>query len=186
MRILSEDGERLYINEEERFRFEAAAKEQKRNTMTLALVILYTGCRISEALNVQYKHIDISNKALIFESLKKRKKGIFRSVPIPKEICDYLELVHEVKRNNKPNGKVWPIARNTAFLQLRKIFVDADIDGKKACAKGLRHGFAIHALTKKIQINMVQKWMGHSQMSTTAIYANAIDEEERDIAQRMW
>jgi hypothetical protein len=30
------------------------------------------------------------------------------------------------------------------------------------------------------------QWMGHSQMETTAIYANAVGEEQQSIAARMW
>jgi integrase/recombinase XerD len=33
---------------------------------------------------------------------------------------------------------------------------------------------------------MVPKWLGHSQMETTAIYANAVGEEQQTIAARMW
>jgi hypothetical protein len=29
------------------------------------------------------------------------------------------------------------------------------------------------------------KWLGHAHLSTTAIYANAVDEEEQSIAARM-
>jgi integrase/recombinase XerD len=32
----------------------------------------------------------------------------------------------------------------------------------------------------------VQKWLGHAQLTTIAIYANAIGAEEQDIARRMW
>ena len=35
-------------------------------------------------------------------------------------------------------------------------------------------------------IDMVQKWLSHAQLSTTAVYADAAGEEEKDIAQRMW
>jgi integrase/recombinase XerD len=31
-----------------------------------------------------------------------------------------------------------------------------------------------------------QKWLGHAQLTTTAIYANAVGEEEQSIAARMW
>jgi integrase/recombinase XerD len=33
---------------------------------------------------------------------------------------------------------------------------------------------------------MVSKWLGHSQMETTAIYTNAVGEEQQTIAARMW
>ena len=33
---------------------------------------------------------------------------------------------------------------------------------------------------------MMQKWLGHAQLSTTAIYAHAGGAEEQTIAARMW
>jgi site-specific recombinase XerD len=55
-----------------------------------------------------------------------------------------------------------------------------------ASRKGLRHGFGVTAVSKSIALNMVQKWLGHSQLTTMAIYANAVGEEEQSIASRMW
>ena len=51
--------------------------------------------------------------------------------------------------------------------------------------KGLRHEYALHALSKNVPLNMVSKWMGHSKMEPTAIYANAVGEEQQSIAARM-
>ena len=31
-----------------------------------------------------------------------------------------------------------------------------------------------------------QRWLGHAQLSTTAIYAEAIGQEEQEIAARIW
>jgi integrase len=59
-------------------------------------------------------------------------------------------------------------------------------DGPHACPKGLRHGFGVAAVSKGIALNMVQKWLGHAQLTTTAIYANAVGEEVQSIASRMW
>jgi integrase/recombinase XerD len=36
-----------------------------------------------------------------------------------------------------------------------------------------------------IPLNLVQKWLGHAQLSTTTVYANAVDAEEKDIARQM-
>ena len=63
---------------------------------------------------------------------------------------------------------------------------EAEITGPQACPKGLRHGFGIHAIRSGIQLNMLQKWMGHSSIETTAIYTNAIGPEEMELAERMW
>jgi len=52
--------------------------------------------------------------------------------------------------------------------------------------KALRHGFAVEAGQKSIPLNIVQRWLGHARIETTAIYAGAIGEEERNLAQRAW
>jgi integrase/recombinase XerD len=65
-------------------------------------------------------------------------------------------------------------------------FRAADLDGPHASPKGLRHGFGVAAVSAGIPLNLVQKWLGHAQLTTTAIYANAVGAEEQDIARRMW
>jgi site-specific recombinase XerD len=62
----------------------------------------------------------------------------------------------------------------------------AQIDGTQASPKGLRHGFGVAAVSAGIPLNLVQKWLGHAQLSTTAIYADAVGTEEKNIAARMW
>ena len=58
--------------------------------------------------------------------------------------------------------------------------------GPNACPKGLRHGFGVQAVSRGIALSMVQKWLGPAQLTTTAINANAVGEEEQSIAARMW
>ena len=62
----------------------------------------------------------------------------------------------------------------------------ADIVGLHASPKGLRHGFGVHAVHSGVPLNLVQKWLGHAKLSTTAIYTNAVGPEEFRIAERMW
>jgi site-specific recombinase XerD len=52
--------------------------------------------------------------------------------------------------------------------------------------KALRHAFAVEAGQKGIPLNIVQRWLGHARIETTAIYASAIGEEERNLARRAW
>jgi len=63
---------------------------------------------------------------------------------------------------------------------------EARQDGPQATPKGLRHGFGVAAAQAGIPLNMVQKWLGHAQLSTTAIYADAVGAEGHNIASRMW
>ena len=62
----------------------------------------------------------------------------------------------------------------------------AGLERPHASPKGLRHGFGVAAVSAGIPLNLVQRWLGHAQLTTTAIYANAVGEEEQSIVARMW
>jgi integrase/recombinase XerD len=65
---------------------------------------------------------------------------------------------------------------------------DAGLSGLHAMSKGLRHGVGITAVRSGVPLNLVQRWLGHAQISTTAaIYGDAVDlSEEHAFAARMW
>ena len=74
----------------------------------------------------------------------------------------------------------------TADRRVQEVIAAAGTpDSPHACPKGLRHGFGVQAVSRGIALNMVQKWLGHAQLTTTAVYANAVGEEQ-SIAARMW
>ena len=58
--------------------------------------------------------------------------------------------------------------------------------GPHATPKGLRHSFGLHAIRSGVPLNLVQRWLGHARIETTAIYASAIGDEERNLARRAW
>src|SRR3954466_411393 len=86
MQLFDAEGRRLYVTEEERRAFVAAASKAPREVRTFCGVLHATGCRISEALALTAQQIDLSGRVVVFESLKKRKRGIFRAVPVPPEL----------------------------------------------------------------------------------------------------
>lgn len=47
-------------------------------------------------------------------------------------------------------------------------------------------GALVHVISSGVPLNMLQKWMGHADIATTVIYANALGPEEQPIAERMW
>jgi integrase/recombinase XerD len=183
-------GRRKYFTDEERNAFLEASSRANREVRSFCGVLLYTGCRISEALALTAKDIDLSAQTIVFETLKKRKRGVYRRVPVPSELLDSLDMIHglrQLQRKGKVNERLWPWRRMTAWRKIEAVIKDAGIsEGPHASPKGLRHGFGIAAVSKGVALNLLQRWLGHSQMTTTAIYADASGKEERDIAARMW
>ena len=76
-------GKRLYLTIEERKRFLKAAESEDRKTRTFCAALAYSGCRISEALALTPEAIDANAGTIVFETLKKRKSGVYRAVPVP-------------------------------------------------------------------------------------------------------
>jgi integrase len=183
-------GRRKYLTDAERQAFLAAAEKAPRQVRTLCLVLAYTGCRISEALALTARRVDLEAGTLVFESLKKRRTGVHRAVPVPPRVIEALDLVHGLREAHKRRGggmeRLWPVSRTTAWRQVAAVLDAAGIDGPQASPKGLRHGFGVQAVSSGVPLNMVQKWLGHAQLSTTAIYADAVGAEEQAIMARMW
>jgi site-specific recombinase XerD len=78
------------------------------------------------------------------------------------------------------------LSRMTGYRKVRKVMDDAVIRGGHASPKGLRHGFGVHAIQSGVPLTLVQRWLGHADIKTTAIYTNVMGPEERSIAARMW
>ena len=114
--------------------------------------------------------------------------GLFLCLPI---FWIPLDMVHEIKQaRRRPKAKdvpLWNWHRSQAWRVVKEVMELAEIaDGPHRSPKGLRHSFGVHAAVSGVPLNMLSKWMGHADIKTTAIYANAIGKEEQDIAARMW
>ena len=83
-------GNRKYLTARERLAFVCAASKKPAAISTFCLTMAFTGARISEVLALTATRIDAADEAIIFETLKQRKKRVFRAVPVwdrPSPIC---------------------------------------------------------------------------------------------------
>lgn len=113
------NGNRKYLTIQERGEFLKAAEDMPWEIRTFCMTLAYTGCRISEALAHTANRIDMKEGVIVFETLKKRKNGVYRAVPVPPALLDALDLVHGVREAHKREGRVrnqylWPWAPSIA------------------------------------------------------------------------
>ena len=191
MRLYDTDGRRLYLNAEERAAFLAGPPSPCRKNRLFAETLHYTGCRLSEALALTPERIDLAERRIILNSLKKRRDDVYRSVPVPADFLTRLELTFGLrqaqKRPRKKAERLWAWSRVRGWQIVKEIMEAADIaDGPHRSPKGLRHAYGINAIGKGVPLNILQKWLGHAQLTTTAIYANAGGKEESELVSRMW
>ncbi len=190
MQLYDFNGHRKYLTPAERQDFIAASEEALQRVRTFCGTLAHTGCRISEALALTADRVDLDDGVLIIESLKKRRKGVYRAVPVPPDFLATLDAIHNLRalRSTPDSGRVylWPWSRPTGWRYVRAVMRAAGIEGLHATPKGLRHGFGIKAVVSQVPLNMTQKWLGHAKLTTTAIYADATGPEEKQLAERMW
>jgi integrase len=184
MQLFDAAGQRKYLTPAQRQEFLRAAAEAPREVFTFCGTLAHGGCRISEALALTGTRIDIQAGVIVFESLKKRRKGIYRAVPVPSAFLETLDAAHDLGLLG--GARLWRWSRTTAWRRVKEVMDAAGIHGLYATPKGVRHGFGINATASEVPLNMTQKWMGHARIETTAIYTNAVGPEEQKIAERMW
>lgn len=119
----------------------------------------------------------------MIESLKKRQEGIFRAIPVSPHL---LQRLLKLTASIPPAQRIWPWCRMTGYRRIKEVMIRAGIIGPQGSPKGLRHGFAVAAVSAGVPLNLVQRWLGHADMATTAIYTYVVGDEERKIARRMW
>jgi integrase/recombinase XerD len=190
MSLYGSAGGRKYLNAAERRRFIKAAARAEPATRLFCLVLGWSGARISEVLALTPAAIDIESGAASIETLKRRKRGVVRQVPLPSDILRELNRVFKLRFQQRDPQlatlRIWTWSRTTAWRRVKKIMAAGRITGTPAMPKGLRHGFGVNAFQSNVPPHLVQRWLGHASLRTTAIYGDVIGPEERAIAERMW
>jgi len=138
--LFDRDGKRKYLNASERLRFYRTVRLlPDLELRAFVLTMIYTGCRISEALNMRRSDVDFSERILVFRTLKQRKAIRYRALPVPDEL---LELFRKLNIDNCDDGDndkmIWQFSRTTAWRRVKEQMKIAELDGVKATPKGLR------------------------------------------------
>jgi integrase/recombinase XerD len=180
-------GNRKYLIARERRAFVCKALEKGGKIATFCLTLAFTGARISEVLALTPERLDGGDHAIVLETLKRRKKGIFRAIPVPSKLLKRLYRVHAVHSSFcDPKARLWTWSRTTAWQNVKSVLYEAGVREPLATPRAVRHAFGVDAVQNGVALNILQRWMGHARIETTAIYANVIGREERALARRTW
>jgi integrase len=183
-------GRRKYLVSKERWAFLHAALEVGGRVGSFCAVLAFSGARISEVLALTPERIDDGNCAINFETLKRRRLGIIRAVPVPRKLLDYLDTIHHYRRaqpdSAQASERLWPWSRTTAWRRVKEVMRLAHEPEYVSQPKALRHAFGAEAVLNQVSLSLVKKWMGHAKLETTEIYTSLIGKEERSLAQLTW
>lgn len=155
-----------------------AILEEKEIHIKLAFkTILATGLRVGEAAALTAKDIRIEdNRVILF--IRNAKGGKSRKVPVV-DAATAQELYEYIK--DVPDGEpVFRVSRRTLQDHARRI---QKRTGIHFYTHRLRHTFATELLAKDTRLDVIQRVMGHADISTTRKYAETLSQDILNIAE---
>jgi len=148
----------------------------------LVLFGKYTGCRVSELVNLQWNDINLNENHIEIRNKEKftTKTGKNRKIPISVKLIEVISQMEEGKPDEfiflQKHGKKFSKDRATRFTKryLRKAKLPEYLTFH--C---LRHTFITNLLRKGVSIYIVKKLAGHADIKTTEIYAHLVTDDLR-------
>lgn len=150
----------------------------------LAMLILHTGCRVSEALSVNIEQVRralvLKKKMIDINSLKqkrKTKRPLYLSDTLIKELDAYCSTWNKRRTGPLITDKYGTpgLHRKNAYVWIKQIM--EAIGREDLSPHSLRHTAGKTLLRKGMSLNNIQKFLGHSSMASTGVYLEADDED---------
>lgn len=137
----------------------------------LLLMLVYNnGLKVNEVINLQLEDIDTENYTITIRNDNTKRNRILRLSP---NLLPYI-TAYTQKYNPKTiffpgsGGEGYYSARNIQLF-FQKALIDAGLN-KHATLNTLRHSFAVHSLEMGLDVHLLQKILGHSNIQTTSVY----------------
>ncbi len=178
-RVKAPGGERKALTVDQLRRFIDVLKAWPHETARrLIRIILYTGLRRSEVLYLRREDIEVSEQVPVrFHPMNvKRRDKRRRWLSIPRgareDVAWFLEKYH----GDLPFRVCYP---DTVGDWAKRIFKAAGLP--EFNTKSLRHTFSTRALEMGISIRDLQRYLDHSDVRVTEIYAHDLDRQDLEI-----
>lgn len=153
-------------------------EEKDEKTLLLFLLLYGGGLRVSEACQMCWNQISITEKI----ARLKGKGGKERIVAFPKVLCDQIVLLKQ--HTNVEGPYLWgakPLNPRTAYEWIRQAGIDTGLI-KSLHPHALRHSYATHLLSSGANLRTLQELLGHSTLTATEKYTHlGMDELARTL-----
>jgi integrase/recombinase XerD len=159
--------------DEERRLIQHAYKDRSEHGL-LIKTLFQTGARVSEFANIKVEHLFFDELMILID---KGKGGKSRYVPILSELAQELRT----HLGERVTGHLFETNRHLPYSARRiQQIVKATAEGakikKRVYPHLLRHSVATTLLERGMPIDQIQKFLGHSKLETTQVYAESTTE----------
>jgi integrase len=128
-------------------------------------LLLFTGCRLREILNLRWEHVDFERGLLLLPDSKSGRKTIVLNAPALSVLANLTRTGAFVISSGNPDKP-----RADLKAPWRSILKHAALEGLRL--HDLRHTYASIGAGGGLGLPVIGKLLGHSQATTTARYAH--------------
>lgn len=160
---------------------------------SIVLFASYTGCRLNEILNIQWKDINFEENILSIRNKEnfKTKTGKIRQIPISDNLLNLLnEILEQVPSKNiltiyEPTSYIFQNSKKKRFIvsfismKFKNVLRKLNLP-EKYHFHCLRHTFITNLIKSGVNINYVKEIAGHSAIQTTMNYIHIVTDDLRE------
>lgn len=165
-------------------------KQEALNYQDRILLTIYYACglRRTEGIHVSVDDINFDTRVL---HVKKGKNSKQRLIPfnktISKALQDWVFEHRAVLVKDKTESRLFinrygkPLTGNTLNCRLKQLIdqsQNVQLKEKNITLHSLRHSIATHLLSNGMDMQKVQRFLGHTSLETTQIYTHLLEEKE--------
>lgn len=171
--------ERTYLDDIEVEKLWASHNE---DSLKMAFLFsCYTGLRFSDIRILKWDAVQDGCIHLVIEKTKKKKKH-----PISIPLADRaLQLIEKAREKAQDSEYLFVLPTNQACNRRLKTWVKQIGINKRVSYHVARHSFATNTLDKNVELYTVSKLLGHSDISTTQIYAQVTMRQKKEAINRL-
>jgi integrase/recombinase XerD len=170
------------LSRDEEPRLIAHAYRMKGMRGLLIKTLLQTGTRVSEFVNIKVEEFFFNEQMIL---ISKAKGGKSRYVPILPELAQELRTY----TGNRQRGYLFETMHTSRYSPRRiqqivkETAAEAKIE-KRVYPHLLRHSVATTLLARGMPLEHIQKFLGHTKLETTQMYAESTPEMMKESYQR--
>lgn len=163
--------------------YRAGGRVEKRMHLLL-MILLDTGCRISEALDLRVEDCDLENLLVTLRGKGQKERKVPISIVLRKALFRH---VHELKPGAAvlSTGRGDKLDRHNIARDVKLFCQNLGFPAPVRSLHAFRHTFALNYLRKGGSVFHLQKVLGHTSLEMTRKYVNLMTEDLQNVHQKL-
>jgi site-specific recombinase XerD len=161
-------------------------KKYERRLHMLILFLLDTGCRISEALTLRVRDLDMDNMLVTLDGKGRKQRVVPFSFELRKALFRFLrDFGRKVDALLFATRTETLIGRRNVLRAVKNLCKQLGFNPPSRTLHAFRHSFAVNYLRRGGSVFHLQKVLGHSTLEMTRRYANLMTEDLQAVHERV-